>query len=1311
MARKSKKKKKIQPNDLLAERTSATSRDLIRMIHRINPTREGVEPHKAAHRYRLKARLQSLLIRRFGEGLIIEQPDVNQPQLIGIRLRNFDEDACHALIHELDDDARSWAQRQIDESRHDHSPYSFGSGDSPKADSPAPSSQSRPMEAELSADELLQLGRIALEKFDYERSRALYRRALQQSEGGLQPAQALLEILIENLAADEEALALSESFSASTLKDKGIRIRLATAYARLDRIESALATIRRIVEPEAAQVYYLAAKHFIVRQDEGQALNQLTSLKACGSPEFVLETEQLEKDIRALRARRLEPLEAQMLRSWQAGLEEEASGLAQRLLSLMPENKAARRILENIEKKGRQNQIEILLQRADEARDRRDFEQEADLLSRILALGKKTPRLKRLLAEAQRQALHQREIAEADALVSCWSTGEREKALLAYAELGAPQRERIRARIHNFHFDWMETALAAPGTVKPLKLARAVLALGQCTEALDAGVDPRQVIDQVRLYEKTLRCLPQAQKILIQAETRIKTLEETEKQKLLAEAEACAEAGDFSMAGERLEQIKGFDLDEADRKRLEPLQRRFFHFQKIQRLRKRYEERVSRKDEITSRRLAGRLARLLEDGSARRWADKVTRHTAAIRTQWCLSTADLSGLPGCYGTLGLNTYSNDTSCLLLSGSRQLLIATAHDRWVFLRTYDLSDRRFHRGYLLQAPRALEFAKASIDGDTVWINDLKGQVFQVGLNPFDILFWHDFGALIAGEAEYEDALLCPQSRILWLKKSVTIENRDNVFEIVHIDRARSIRRIRSTGFPDRIYVGGECRTVLQDLLGGSVRICTDDGKVLETFTLETIGTIHHAAVHPNGTDYIFLPFDDTGALGPVFDSQMQGDLMLVLEVKPDPEKKYKPIKITNSDGEADHGIATSLDHGIVFAHFFQDSGKRFGRRIAAWIPTENSLEMVFSKQTPENLVLACDESSRQVAAVAFSPFELEARLLDKRPPEFSPSLVDSPPALHTPPFVGPWMCSVPTGKIKATSMAFMLQLQNADFRETRRMLREMKKNAPADDVAALVCAVERLLRLEEAKNLKRFMREKFPDHYLVRIELADEASQKSDWRVVIDLLQGLPRESLDDGSARHLCHLLGMAYFSIGEVQKALGTWKEGLAYENGRCELEPYIDYAEVALQSPKSRKRLKAVSAVSRLLSIFEKVDRHLADKQWEQAIAAVEPIYPLTDADRQILARLAHAYLQVDFTPGEMRWVCKVLALANFLDCFNVAYKKDPVLPPYIQKWPESRLAEVARRAEHWFTKRVRSNCREAQDKPAGGKSFIEKR
>jgi hypothetical protein len=97
---------------------------------------------------------------------------------------------------------------------------------------------------------------------------------------------------------------LSESFSPSTLKDKWVKIRLAIAYARLNRIESALAAIQRVVEPEAGEVYYLAAKHFIGQQDEKQALDQMAPLKACGSLDLVPEIESLEDTVAPEKVRR-----------------------------------------------------------------------------------------------------------------------------------------------------------------------------------------------------------------------------------------------------------------------------------------------------------------------------------------------------------------------------------------------------------------------------------------------------------------------------------------------------------------------------------------------------------------------------------------------------------------------------------------------------------------------------------------------------------------------------------------------------------------------------------------------------------------------------------------------------------------------------------------------------------------------------------------------------------------------------------------------------------------------------------------------
>lgn len=118
MAKKRKKKQYAQlpdPHDVLAGRSNVTVRELVRIIHGINPTSENLPQHKKAERYRLKSNLQSFLIQHFADRIIVEQPDPDNPALVGFRLRNFDEDACHAIVNDLDENARSWTFRQIDQ--------------------------------------------------------------------------------------------------------------------------------------------------------------------------------------------------------------------------------------------------------------------------------------------------------------------------------------------------------------------------------------------------------------------------------------------------------------------------------------------------------------------------------------------------------------------------------------------------------------------------------------------------------------------------------------------------------------------------------------------------------------------------------------------------------------------------------------------------------------------------------------------------------------------------------------------------------------------------------------------------------------------------------------------------------------------------------------------------------------------------------------------------------------------------------------------------------------------------------------------
>ena len=178
MARKRKKKKKkrtqLDPYEVLEGKVPVTALELIRLIHRINPTNTEVDVKKASERYRVKARLQSLLIREFKESLQVEIPDPQNPQLVGLRLLHFNEDACHALIHELEDDAGSWVRRRLDEAPAEEA---AGRGDFSEIPgfrdtlSDDPLSRNGGLKEggeDISVNDWIDLGQKALDAYDYD---------------------------------------------------------------------------------------------------------------------------------------------------------------------------------------------------------------------------------------------------------------------------------------------------------------------------------------------------------------------------------------------------------------------------------------------------------------------------------------------------------------------------------------------------------------------------------------------------------------------------------------------------------------------------------------------------------------------------------------------------------------------------------------------------------------------------------------------------------------------------------------------------------------------------------------------------------------------------------------------------------------------------------------------------------------------------------------------------------------------------------------------------------------------------------------
>ena len=110
---KAKQQQPLDPEEVLEGRVEYRPEELFDLIHQVNPTRRKL-PRKEEHRrYALKRRLQSLLVRRFGDehlkvGTTVHPGVVSLDHISGLR------DACHAVLAELEPDARSWVRHQLD---------------------------------------------------------------------------------------------------------------------------------------------------------------------------------------------------------------------------------------------------------------------------------------------------------------------------------------------------------------------------------------------------------------------------------------------------------------------------------------------------------------------------------------------------------------------------------------------------------------------------------------------------------------------------------------------------------------------------------------------------------------------------------------------------------------------------------------------------------------------------------------------------------------------------------------------------------------------------------------------------------------------------------------------------------------------------------------------------------------------------------------------------------------------------------------------------------------------------------------------
>ena len=1299
MARKKKKKKKkrlLDPHDVLDGRVPVSALELIRLIHGVNPTGNEVDRHKASERYRLKARLQSLLIRRFSEGLRVEAPTPENPGLVGLRLSRFDEDACHALIRELDDDAASWARRRVDEEAGDADVSAEDPVEVPETADPlmgdglqkemAPAATGEG----LSADECIRLGKIALDRYDYDACEGYFRSALKASGGGVEAAVSVLELYVDHLGVYDKALAVSADFSSVALKDERVKLLLGLSSVHCGNFEAAMDYVDRITQSRVVEVYLPAARYFIEKNIETFAAKSLSKLKTYAGAAQRVDVEELELQLRLRTAEQMMPLEKDMMKAWGEDRLDAALVLADKIMSVLPDNRAAQQVRHKVLKRQRRAGISRLLRDADDAERRRDFAREADLLAKAVAMGAQGDELSNRLLHARNMAEEQREETAFSNLVKLWEDGRREASLTGFLNFDGKKRIRFAGIVHHPHFRWLNEMLSADKVFSRKKSVDAVLALGRAKKDLDAGGNPDSVIMGLKAHAGVLQSVRDSRIIMKQAALEVRTMASSENRDLLARVARFLSKThqDLDKAEQALSAVKIRYLDEADKHQLENLKSKHKRLESLGMLRKQYASSAARGDHFACMDVAEKLAELDDDGVSVDWNGKIRNHEEAVKREWSLLSFDMRHIPEAYGCKGMPWMSERNNCLLLPDGRNAVLVTSHGRWIFIRTFCLDDQTFRDGIVFRTPEKMVLPRLFSVGKMLWIVGEESRITALCLDPLTIRYWYDYSSFATDDEVIEDTLIFPHEEIFWVEKRNS-KKYEEIIEIIRWDLGRTIRRINGSTFPIPVNHGGRFEVAMADWQQETVRICTEKGRTVQTILFEEPRITDGVVPHPNGVDYVLLTHRDTYFNEPMTDTANDGDesddAALIVQAKPDLDKKISPLVIYDSDGECQNTMAILHNAGIIFVYFMSHEGSDAG--LLALKPSKEGFDPIYRVSAPKKMIIFSNERSDGLVAMGPSSAGLKAVRLDAHPPSFEGMVGFEEMRYFFPSFDAIWECDVETGAFKAEMLARTLQLKEIRQLFYPEQLKKTKFLNDPDQVAVLIRALGYMGRWNEAKSLLEWLKEHHPDHCRVLMEGAKSAAEKQDWPRVISLLEKVVPRDLDDGTARHRCHLLGMAYFAEGDAEKALRTWKRGKRYEDGHCNLDPYIAYAGLSQKDEKQRKRSRIGEDMKKGLALFETVDRYMNSGDWKSVVLTMESFGALAIPDLQLQARLARAYLNQELNPEEPRFLCKLLVLADYCEKYQeTIFRKNQPLPRHLETWSEARLKETEDEARDWL-------------------------
>jgi hypothetical protein len=1237
------------PGDVVSGRARASIEQLFGLIHAANPTEKGLSSKREAERYALKARLQSLLIRQHADAIEVAL-DSGDDEVVSIRHRIDNRDACHAKVAMLDDDARNWIETRLARPTFQSDKVVV---DRSLREDRMGSAQSLPFDPLAAAE-------AALEAYDYEEARHLLEDAFESLDGRIDAARALLGLFVDHLVDDETALALEARLSPEARTDTEVKGLLAVAAARHGDATRARRWLCGAVPTRIVEALVLLADA-AARSESADELRKCIDALADIDPAHP-ELQWLWEAHRSLRAQHRAPAEMQLAEAQRAERWHDVERIAKEILATWPDSWAARVAARKVETRRKAEKGKAHVARAWAAWEKHD---PASVIAAVKAardVGGLDREVTAWLDEAEATAREQVEISRVARVRELLDQGRLGPAFEAWLALSEPLRREVRATHGRAEFGWLETMPDGAGR------AAAAVAIGEAQKALDCGRDD-VAMQALAPHDRLLRNVRVVRRIRQTIAARAAAANTEIEIGLLAKISEARANEDFDLAlslvAELAPEKRRCLKDEIEEDRA-----------KAAKLRQR-EQAVEKGNLVAARDLA------VEAGDE----NAALELSARIRRDWHVRTWE--GLDVGVKDVLLPPPGPCPNPVLLDGGNAFVNTHVLGGWIFVRVIDLPAMTVRRVISFRAPGPFVPSYAVVDEDVLTIVDQEGALLAFRLQDGEIVrrLPRPVGT-VSPACRAIGATLAPGGRYLWLSLNGIAGQEVIVFDTARWPLSRTLAH-PGIGVP---LLGGREPMVAVFHAGQPAKLYAANGDSIGRKFPPGLGQPTRIAILPDG-----LPFcairngsDTAWRMSKRFPPEE------VAKFRPDPTAFYwhRPsqeagdiVVIPGTGIGFPHQLATAKNEGCVYVlagiegasevWTFQasDGGDLQLKDNQFW--TKNAARLLTDAHAGQVRLVAPGDTG-----VEFVPLDGTAACADMN--EAHQRDMQSTWPMHGLDFDLGCGCSIVAGVPNAD--AIVQVLGKLDHQAQRAWIEAYKKGHAEDAgaMADIIAALARTNRGPEGGELYEAISKTFAEHPRWRFIAAMSEARMGHWEEVAVGLDDADPSQLIPLHAQHLLHLRGVAWLRCGDRERGAADLRKAATIP-GKCQLKKALALLDVldgceiptAVTDTATYFRSRIGPVVHGILA----ADRCLETGDAQGALATLDTVLVWRSRDRQALARLATAWLLVHPSdPTRRLW--RRISLASFVGAhedYLAGYGHDLPIPPH--SWDGARLEALAER------------------------------